>query len=936
VDAIFVGREAELATLDALGHRATTGSPTTVMIEAPAGGGKSALLSRFVACSDRGPMIRISGDEAETVQPYGLYDQLSAELITVTTTVPAGPRAGEDGRLGDLQLRGEELRDHLHAAARRCGFVGVILDDAHLADRASLTTLGYALRRLRSEPILTVVAVRPDGVPGLPQGLLRLADDDAGRMTLDGLTVAEIRGLAAHYGRGELPERAARRLREHTGGNPLHVRALLRDRRLDGVAWLSDPLPAPSSLVRLVAARLARLTPEARDLARAAAVLGLRSDLATAAAAAGIGAPLEAVDELRDAQLAGLQTSMPAAQLVFEHSMFRTAVLQDCREVELSRLHRAAAEHTRGAEALQHRVRASAGFDEELAARLEEQARVDVGRGGWRTAANALLAAASLHPRPDVRDALLVRGVYALLVAGDFAVALSYRERVTALPESARQLQVLALMGWMAGDFRRAEELAERAWRSAADLDVLERDRLAGLLAQMSILQGHGERARSWARTALDSGLLDPDAQASTLATLVGGMILDGEVPAALELLPTDGDLDDAGYRELVGMRGLLQVLSDDPVAAAANLRIRLRPNLADHHRGQSPIELLTATGPDGIEPNKMVVLLFLADAEFRQGHWDVAAAIADQTLGLIEDTEQNWIGPWAHAVAVLVPAARGQWSLAEHHLRRAEQTADQFANELNRGYAANAAVHLAACRGEPERVIDAARWLLASGAPYQQEPGVHCWPVHYAEALVSLGCSTEAEAVLDRWEGAAHRRQHRSRSAALARVRGDLAVRRRDLTGARRWYDTARAVWAQDDAEIDALERTLVQLSYGRFLRRRGERRAAIIELRRAEQRFGQLGAEPYLAQVRSELSACGAELEQLTTASPLVSDLTPQEAAVARLAADGRSNKEIADTLVLSPKTVAYHLGHVYAKLGIRSRSQLVARRLFDPPVT
>jgi hypothetical protein len=250
----------------------------------------------------------------------------------------------------------------------------------------------------------------------------------------------------------------------------------------------------------------------------------------------------------------------------------------------------------------------------------------------------------------------------------------------------------------------------------------LERDRLAGLLAQMCIMQGKSRAAIDWSQTALDSGLLDSRARPSTLATLVGGMVLEGHPERALTWLPTEGDLNDAGYRELVGMRGIVQLMTDDTAGAAANLRIRLRPNLVDHTRGQSPIELLTATGADGIEPNKMVILLFLAEAEYRRGSWDVAAAIADQALVLIEDTEQYWVAAWAHAVAALVPASRGQWDGAEAHLALAEEMAARVGGELNHGYATNAAVHVAACRGDAERVVAAARWLLEDGNPFQQE----------------------------------------------------------------------------------------------------------------------------------------------------------------------------------------------------------------------
>ena len=912
-------------------ERAATGFPSAILIEGPAGAGKSALLDRFAA---RGAedvvLVRASGDDNETAIAYGVCDQVLERLVLPDDGSCRPRRRPPSGSLGDLQATGELLHERLRTAAagRRC--VVTIIDDAHLADRASLATLGYALRRLQTEPIMTVLATRPEGTAALPRGLLALLDADGARIAVPGLSVAEVRDLAAQYGHREVGERAARRLREHTGGSPLHLRALLQDSRLGEGAWLSAPLPAPLPLARLVAVQLGRLSPEARSLVAAAAVLGLRCDLGAAAEMARVTEPLPAADELRTVQIAGVERSRRGPELVFDHSVIRAAVLQDSSEADLAAAHRAAAEVTDGAEALFHRAKATIGRDLELAELLERQARADIAHGGWRTAANALLEAAGFHPADADRDTLLARGVYALLVAGDLAVADTYRAQVAALPATARQLQVRALMAWMTGDFAAAESLAERAWRFADDLEPPERDRLAGLLAQMFIMQGKSQAALAWSRTALDSGLLDSGGRASTLATLVGAMLLEGRTDEAMALLPTEGDLNDAGYRELVGMRGLGQLVSDDPTSAAANLRIRLRPNLVDHRRGQSPIELLTATGPDGIEPNKLVILLLLADAEFRRGSWDVAAAIAEQALGLIEDTEQYWIEPWAHAVAVLVPASRGRWEVAEAHLGRAEEAATRFGGELNRGYAANAAVHLASCRGDAERVVASARWLLEHGKPFHAEPGLHCWPVHYAEALVSLGRHAEADTVLGRWEATAQQRGRRSRIAALARVRGDLAVRQRDLSAARRAYQAALDAQPGD---ADVLERAVLHLHRGRFLRRRGERRGAVADLRQAEQQFTFLGADPYLDAARCELTACGVDPEPETASARREAGLTPQEGAVARLVTEGRSNKEIAEVLVLSPKTVAYHLGHVYAKLGVRSRSQLLASRPFDP---
>ncbi|GAA3639392.1 helix-turn-helix transcriptional regulator [Microlunatus ginsengisoli] len=927
---VFVGRRDELASLHGQLARAASGVPTVALVEGIGGAGKSALLDQCAAAAGSVALLRVSGDAEETGIAYGVLDQLLAALDG------SGPGTGhrsprQDGTLvrsGDLQTTGEHLLGELLQATTRHPPVVLMVDDAHLADRPSLAALSFAVRRLQNEPVLTVLAVRPDGVAGLPAGLVKLVDAGGARLELGGLGVSEIRELAARFGRGRISDRVARRLQEHTAGSPLHVRALLSDGRMDAPDWLAAPLPAPQRYARLIAVQAAQLSAAARGLALAASVLGFRSDLRVAATVARLEDPLSAVDELHRSGFLRLVRTPERTELVFEHMLIRSALLEDCGPAELAALHLAAAEATSGADALFHRAQATAAPDPRLAADLLDLARADVARGSWRTAANALLAAARLESDADRRDSALIRGVYALLVAGDLAVARSYRELIAGLPPTPRRAQVEALMAWQSGDFAEAEAVAVRGWSAASELEPLERDRMAGLIAQMCIWQGRNVEAIEWSEASLHSGLLDSRGQAMTLATLVGAMALEGRAPEAMRLLPTDGDLADAGYRELVGMRGILELLGDEPAGAADRLRIRLRPNLADHRREKAPAEVLSATGPDGIEPNKMMVLLFLADAEFRRGRWDVSAAIADQVLALAEDTDQSWIMPWAHAQAALVPASRGQWSEAEALLAAAELGAARLGGEFNCVYAANAAAHLAACRGQPDRVVAAADRLRSAGTPFRKEPGMYCWPVHFADALLALHRDAEAEAVIDEWSATAQALGRRSRLAALSRVRGDLAVQRRDLSAARAAYDVALEL-GDDDCEV--LQRAMVFASRGRFLRRRGERRAAISDLCEAEQRFRSLGAAPFLENLRSELAACGVEAGTRADDTGRLSALTPQENAVARLVAAGRSNREIAELLVLSPKTVAYHLSHVYAKLGIRSRAELAASRPF-----
>ena len=316
-----------------------------------------------------------------------------------------------------------------------------------------------------------------------------------------------------------------------------------------------------------------------------------------------------------------------------------------------------------------------------------------------------------------------------------------------------------------------------------------------------------------------------------------------------------------------------------------------------------------------------------MAETEYRRGDWDAGATLAEQAVTLVQDTEQVWLLAFAHAVAVFVPAAQGRWEQAEAHLAACRQAARTLGDQPSRAYADNAAVHLSLCRGDAAGVVAAARDLLGDPPGGSHDSGIFSWATHHATALVELGCLDEAAVALDSLTSAARQGQHGPRLARLARVRGQLAAARRQPDQARAAFNEALRL---GEGTVDALEAAMSHAAYGRFLRRRGERRAAVEQLTHAESLLTTLQAEPFLRRCRAELTACGHPVgpHAPVTHHVGVETLTPQELAVANLVCAGQTNREAAQELVLSVKTIGYHLGHVYAKLGVRSRTELVAR--------
>ncbi len=187
-------------------------------------------------------------------------------------------------------------------------------------------------------------------------------------------------------------------------------------------------------------------------------------------------------------------------------------------------------------------------------------------------------------------------------------------------------------------------------------------------------------------------------------------------------------------------------------------------------------------------------------------------------------------------------------------------------------------------------------------------------------EALVRMGRLTEAEAELAPFEELAAVRERHSAQAAAGRVRGLL-----EAAQGRNEQATTAFEEALEHARMVPMpfERALIQLFYGAFLRRSGQRKAAAAQLGAAHEVFDRLGARPYLEVGDRELAGCGQV--RARRSAPEANQLTPYETAVARLVAEGLSNREVAGELVISVKTVEYHLSAIYRKLDLRSRGQL-----------
>lgn len=202
-------------------------------------------------------------------------------------------------------------------------------------------------------------------------------------------------------------------------------------------------------------------------------------------------------------------------------------------------------------------------------------------------------------------------------------------------------------------------------------------------------------------------------------------------------------------------------------------------------------------------------------------------------------------------------------------------------------------------------------------------EPGIQPWRSLYAEALIGAGRLQEAEAIIAALTERATDAAHPSELVRAARLHGLLLVAQRSLAEAAVVLEAGRQY---DPEDRSPLEHALIEILHGSVLRRLGKRRAALSVLNAAADRLTALDARPFLERCQREQAACGLTPRARQTSA--VARLTPQERTVATLVASGMSNKEVAEELVLSVKTIEYHLGNVFTKLQVTSRGRLAAK--------
>jgi DNA-binding CsgD family transcriptional regulator len=875
-----------------------------VLLRGAAGVGKTALLE---AARERALLLGFAtlsaaGSEAETAFSFGALQSLLMPVIGVDTGLPSHLRTALlaamgllDAEIPALETVGLATLGLLSGIATEATPLCVLLDDIHWLDDSTAAVARFVWRRLSADPIVLIAAGRGGGWPApgmvaeLPVGPLGPAESEsllrsrAPELSPSdyGVILAEAEGnplgiveLAAAF--------RSRSNRPRTSSAALP----LTDRLEATFAGRVAPLPVPTRAMLLVAALApAAITAEVVD-----------------AAAALIERPVE-LAALDPAVADGL-VEIDGLHVRFRHPLIRHAVVQRAGPSVRRAAHLALAGRLEDAQRrLHHRAEASTDYDAELADDLEASAGAGVRAGSLTSGASALEQAALLTAPGAQRSGRLVRAAALSFELGNAAGAQRLLDRtdrsalLRADRATARQIELM-MSNPDDGDTRPVKELIALAGEAVAAADedgalrLLECASSLGNLREDGVAVGHEivEVARRVSASSTDPRVTAILSQALSIEA-------HHEVSARLRAVD-ERALTDPESQRLIGFAAV--------GAAEYHLAARLLGRVAQQARRDARVALLATT------------ITFQGIAAFGAGEWRLAGQLFDEAERLSRDVVQPaWLNIAQYMQAAVAGTGRDEGRYAELiAVVERYQIGPDAAQRRNhhqyvRGMAATmlghfdeALTHFASIFDPDDSAFEVrtcfdSLFFLADAALAKHRPDVVTEAVIMLKATVPLPFPPALGAAVDYALAVTAGRREDAESRFAAALEGPARDRE---------FDLAR-----------------VQLAYGRWLRRDYRRLDAREQLRRARTTFDKLGNAPFAEQARDELRAAGEASPGPTNAR--WDELTPQELQIAKLVADGMTNKEIGETMFLSHRTIATHLYRIFPKLGVSSRTQLAA---------
>jgi DNA-binding CsgD family transcriptional regulator len=900
----IVGREEELASARSFLDPTNDGLDGLVLEGAP-GIGKSTLWVAVVEeARARGFRVLTSRPaEAERTLAYaGLGDLFDGTLHDVLPALTAPRRRAlesvllldEPDEAVDDRAVAVAVRDALQTLDADASLL-VAVDDVQWLDRASSRALEFALRRLAGGRIRVLLAMRPPAGGHLAPLATALESDRVVRQRVGPLSVGALHHLLRDRVGRVFARQTLLRIHDQSSGNPFF--AIEIGRALGETVDTLRPLPVPQTLDDLLRARIDEVPAETRRALELASALGPCSP--SLLVRAGVDA-----DTLAPA-LAARLIEHDEDLIRFTHPLLASIVYEDLGG-------RRAAIHRKLAQVVddqllraRHRALSADAPDARLAKTLEQDAHLARNRGSSTLAAELAEHALRLTDSGDAathaRRAL--GAARAQLAAGEWTRARALAAEVAAeAPPGALRAEGLLLQAEFAHDDL-AVPFLERALLEPLLEPALELRIRLSLAWAVRFRKGFAVAlGDTRAAVALADGLGNAELQVAAIdqACVLGEAVGDREIGTyaarAGDVAAAAGD--ERLLREAHAMSAT--ALADRGDLGAARLVLE-----RVHEEWRDRDELFAAD-----------ILGSLAWLELWAGRWELGAGYAQRTLdtNLQYGVERNQ----DHIASAWIALHRGQLELALAEAKRGLELCEKHIGfhapllesvpgivALWRGDLATAAGHL----GDAERRASTLGWRSANRRP---------WTGEHVEALLGLGRVDEAASLVDAWEADAVRLAHVRVLAHVTRCRGLVAA----AEGAVEEAQSLLAQAAEQHRAVgDVFGHARASFALGIASRRARQKRAAREALDEALQQFERLGAHTWVERAHEELAAIGGRSRE--------DGLTAAERRVAALVVVGRTNKEVAAALSLAERSVAGHLTHIYAKLGVRSRTEL-ARRL------
>jgi RNA polymerase sigma factor (sigma-70 family) len=898
------GRQRERQALDRLLDAARTGRGGVLSVYGEPGVGKTALLGYAIEAAAGFRVARAVGVEGEMELPFAALHQLCFPFLDLSERLADAQR---DALAIALGLSAGQVPSPFLVALAVLGLFSevakeepllCVVDDAQWLDRASARVVAFVARRLLAERIAIVVAAR-EPIDALA-GFAELRVEPLGRR--------DARALLDSVLPARLDERVLERIVDETHGNPLALLELpqgLTPAQLAGGFGLPAALPLSARIEESFARRLARLPRETRRLLLVAAADPTGDAALEWRAADRLGIPESAAHNAGSDGLASFDGGV-----VFRHPLVRSAVYSAAGPDERRDVHRALGEATDAASdpdrRAWHRAQAAARPDEEVAAELERSAARAQARGGFAAEAAFLERATALTPEESRRSGRALAAAHAKLHAGALDDAL----RLVATAESGV-------------------------------LSELEQARAGLLLAQLSFFSTRGsDAARLLLKAAARLRDVDPVLaretylEALTAAIFAGPLAGPGASPREVAQAASTAPQARNPHGADLLLDGFAALLSDSYGAAVPILRQAQRAIEGETSQTEQLRWMWGAT----------VASLHLWDDE----GWE---RLSDLHLRLVRETGALDGLPIAlsHRGQMHVFAGELAWAAS---LEEALQEASELTGSPFVPYHVAGLVAMRGREAEARRFLDTARAEVI-----ERGEGAGLSFIDWAESVLYNGLGRYAEALEAARRVVGHTELVTVNWAMPELIEAAVRVGASELAAEtdRLLTDRSRASgtdWAlgiaarshalllnderAEDLYTEAIERLArtriavdlarAHLLYGEWLRRERRRTEARKQLRTAHELFSEFGMEAFAERARVELEATGEHARKRTVET--LGDLTPQEAQISRLVAEGHTNKEIAAQLYISPSTVEYHLHKVFRKLDVKSRTSLASR--------